>query len=228
MVSRPRVGIGSWDAIPSKQTQVYHDRVTEAGLDPVRLSHTGQTMEECVGLVLTGGVDVDPALYGEEPHRFTQSTILARDTFESALLHEALQRDIPILAICRGFQLLNVYLGGSLLQHIEGWEHAAQRDEARTSSQHTVSLSGQLSETLGASEAVVNSRHHQGLTADRLAASLEPLAFSSDGLVEAARGKEQRWLLGVQWHPERSEPHIPDFDSQNGQLFAAFAKAVAR
>ncbi len=227
MKSRPRIAVSSWDFAGGERSQLYCDRVLDAGLEPVLLGQPGQSLEDCAGLVLIGGVDVDPSLYREEPGPHTQTPDPARDGFESGLLHEAMQRDLPTLAICRGFQLLNVCLGGSLVQHIEGWAHATNRDEDKTSSHHQVKLSGLLAEVLDASEAVVNSRHHQAVTAECLAPGLEPLAASSDGLIEAARDQNHRWLLGVQWHPERTEPHLPDFDTQSLRLFRAFAQAAA-
>ncbi len=225
--SLPRIGVSGWDAIGGERSQLYCDRVVEAGLEPVLLSKPGQSMDECAGLILIGGVDVDPSLYGEERGPHTQEPDPGRDAFESVLLAEAMDRDIPTLAICRGFQILNVRLGGGLLQHVEGWGHATKRDEARSSSDHQVRFSGVLSEILGATESVVNSRHHQGVTNDRLAPGLETLAVSSDGLVEAAREKNQRWLIGVQWHPERSESRLRGFDTQSRRLFESFAQAAA-
>ena len=225
--SRPRIGVSGWDAIGGERSQLYCDSVFATGLDPVLLSKPGQSINNCAGLILIGGVDVDPSLYGEEPGPHTQKPDTARDTFELVLLEEAMERDLPILAICRGFQLLNVRLGGSLLQHIDGWAHATKQDEAKTSSDHQVKFSGILRQILGVTEVVVNSRHHQGLTEDRLAPGLETLAVSSDGLIEAACERNHRWLIGVQWHPERSEPHLPGFDSQSRRLFESFGQAIA-
>ncbi len=226
MAASPAVGVVSWHSEPGKQVNEYHNRVSEAGLEPVAMFETGQTLEGCAGLVLTGGVDIEPSLYGEPMHPRTKDCDPERDAFESALLREALERDLPVLAICRGHQLLNVVLGGSLLQHIEDWSHAAQQDEARTSAEHEVSVCGALCDLYGTERLLVNSRHHQAVTPERLAPGLETLAMSADGYVEGARLPQQRWVFGVQWHPERLEPQIGGFAPQSALLFHAFADAI--
>ena len=119
------------------------------------------------------------------------------------LLDAALERDLPVLAICRGHQLLNVALGGSLLQHIEDDAHRWLDDGE--SSYHDISVDpGRVAGVYGSSMRV-NSRHHQGITNDRLAAGLKPVASSHEGYLEAMEGEEHRWVVGVQWHPERPE-----------------------
>ena len=210
----------------------YLARVRDAGLEPVTLNMPGQSLEGCAGLVLTGGVDIDPARYGEERHPRTQVPDPNRDDVEFALLREAMERDLPVLAICRGMQVANVVMGGSLLQHIEDWAHVPLKDapdyDDRTSARHEVAVSGLLEELFGAGRVEVNSRHHQAVTPDRLAPGLEVLAKTDDGYVEGAIDPSRRWFLCVQWHPEREDTFIPGFDEQSKKLFAAFADAVSR
>lgn len=219
----PRVGVTTGD---EELIQRYLNRVRGAGLDPVVLSQPGQSLDDCAGLVLTGGVDVDPSYYHEERHPRTQEADPVRDEVEFALLREALDRDLPILAICRGHQVLNILLGGSLLQHIEDWSHSPLRDEKRTSARHEVTASGMLADLFGADRVEVNSRHHQAVTPDRLAPGLQVVSMSDDGYVEGMIDPSRRWLVSVQWHPEREDAFIPGFDEQSKKLFAAFAAAV--
>jgi gamma-glutamyl-gamma-aminobutyrate hydrolase PuuD len=222
-----RVGVTTGE---EERIRAYMDRVREAGLEPVVVNKPGQTIDGLAGLVLTGGVDVSPSLYGEEPHSRTQEPDPLRDDVEFSVLRQALEADLPVLAICRGIQVLNVTLGGTLLQHIEDWSHVPLRDHAeydkRTSAQHGVKLGGYLVEIYGADELQVNSRHHQAVTPDRLAPGLEVTAVTDDGLVEGVIDPSKRWVVGVQWHPERLEPHLTGFAEQSRNLFAAFAAAV--
>jgi putative glutamine amidotransferase len=215
---------------PEERIERYQARVREAGLEPVTLNKPGQTLEGCAGLVLTGGVDVDPALYREARHARTQEPSPTRDEVEFALVREALARDLPVFAICRGLQVVNVALGGSLLQHIEDWSHVPLQDapgyDNRTSARHEVKLAGVLHDLLGSERVEVNSRHHQAVTPDRLAHGLEVTALSDDGYVEGFVDPSKRWLVAVQWHPEREDASIPGFDAGSRKLFAAFAAAV--
>ncbi len=218
-----RVGVTTGE---EERIERYLGRVRDAGLEPITLNKPGQTLEGCAGLVLTGGVDVDPAYFHEERHPRTQEADPVRDEVEFSLLREAIARDLPILAICRGLQVVNVALGGSLLQHIEDWSHYPLRDELRTSARHFVSVSGALAELFGGDRVEVNSRHHQAVTPERLAAGLEVVSMSDDGYVEGFVDPSKRWLVAVQWHPEREDAFIPGFDSQSRKLFDAFAQAV--
>jgi gamma-glutamyl-gamma-aminobutyrate hydrolase PuuD len=182
----------------------------------------GTKLPQLDGLVLTGGVDVDAHLYGEPRDRRAMRHNKARDAHELRLFSQALERDLPVLAICRSHHLLNVAMGGSLLQHIEGDGHRADVDGR--SRWHTVSLDaggGRLSEAYKSGHDLrVNSRHHQAVTAERLAPGLTPLAYSPDGLVEAMQSRAHRWVVGVQWHPER-----PEMRPAAEPLFAAFVSA---
>lgn len=223
-----RVAIPRWHEVQIEWIHNYHDRLHDIGVETVDICETTQGLQGCEGLLLTGGVDVGPSLYGEFPHLMTQAPAPERDALELALLREALAQDLPVLAICRGHQLLNVSLGGSLLQHIEGPGHAIEA--GNVSSWHEVSVEPgtRLHEALGARRAMVNSRHHQAVTPDRLAPRLRITATSNDGLVEAVEGTAQRWLVGVQWHPERLEDAAPEFIADSSRLFQAFRVALGK
>jgi putative glutamine amidotransferase len=130
----------------------------------------------------------------------------ARDGFELPIGRAALDAGVPVLGICRGLQALNVMYGGRLRQHFEG--HRVADDSAAPSGQHDVQVApgSRLAEVLGGGAVAVNSRHHQGLTQAELAPGLRATALAPDGVVEAlepAEPGEERWVLGVQWHPER-------------------------
>ena len=218
---RPQVGVPRWKALPFGRTADYLDSVRAAGGRPM-LIERGAELPQLDGLLLTGGVDVGANLYGEHRNRHAMRPNKARDAHELLLINQALERDLPVLAICRSHQLLNVAMGGSLLQHIEGDGHRA--DGEGRSRWHTVSLAaggGILGDVYGdGKDLKVNSRHHQAVTAEHLAAALTPLAYSPDGLVEAVQSRAHRWVVGVQWHPERPEMH-----PASAPLFAAFVAA---
>jgi putative glutamine amidotransferase len=221
-----RVAIPRWPEVQPEWIHHYHDRLHEIGVETVDVSDADDGLQGCDGLLLTGGVDVDPSLYGEFPHMMTQAAVPGRDELEMTLLREAMARDLPVLAICRGVQLLNVCMGGSLLQHIDDQSHVA--DERNASSWHgvTVERGSRLYDVLGAERSIVNSRHHQAVTPDRLAPGLRITAMSDDGLVEAVEGTAQHWLVGVQWHPERLEEEAPTFVFDSKRLFEAYALAL--
>ena len=217
MSYRPRVAITSWEDVPGERLAEYHHRVMEAGGEPLDLcidfvvqrdTCSIDTFAGATGLILTGGVDIDPALYGETPHTRVKYIDRTRDEFELVLLRQALVYDIPILAICRGHQLLNVAFGGRLLQHIDGNGHRAHfHTQGIPSRWHDVTIceGTRLHGALGIAATHVNSRHHQAVTPERLAPRLQAVAFSSDGLVEGVESTAHRWVIGVQWHPERHE-----------------------
>jgi putative glutamine amidotransferase len=158
------------------------------------------------GLLLTGGADVDPGTYGETPHPSVTGTSPMRDMAERALIERAMARELPILAICRGMQMLNVALGGSLIQDVPtqvagALEHSQTPDHARGEPTHTVAIEAgsRLATIVGRDELVVNSMHHQAL--GRMGAGLAATAWAGDGVIEAAELPGRR-VLAVQWHPE--------------------------
>ncbi|MFP5298533.1 MAG: gamma-glutamyl-gamma-aminobutyrate hydrolase family protein, partial [Actinomycetota bacterium] len=136
------------------------------------------------------------------------------------------KRDLPVLAICRGFQLLNVGLGGTLDQNLgdEGERMDHDRDMPRAEPVHNVKIEEgcYLAEILGGTHVPVNSHHHQGL--DRLAAELRPVAWATDGILEAVISTEHTWVVGVQWHPEVMAP----LDQRQMRLFEEFIAATER
>src|SRR5262249_34364946 len=149
-----------------------------------------------------------------------ENVIPERDETELAAARRALDADVPILGVCRGFQLLNVALGGSLAMHIAG--HQARGDDVIA---HTLSVrSGtKLAAATAAGAMRVNSRHHQAITDDRLAPGLRATAHH-DGLVEAFESDGHRWVVGVQWHPERTS----EVDAAAARIFAAFVAEASR
>jgi putative glutamine amidotransferase len=229
--TRPRIGVTRWEDVPGETIEAYWARVREAGGEPVDLDGPQTNIDALHGLILTGGLDVAPERYGQTPHAKVKRTDPARDGFEAALLADALARDLPVLAICRGHQLLNVALGGRLLQHIEGDGHRADyKSEGFPSRWHTVRVApgSRLRALLGADELEVNSRHHQAVLPETLAPGLMPVATSPDGIVEAVESGAHRWLVGVQWHPERLEEEHTRFAPQSRRLFEALVREARK
>jgi putative glutamine amidotransferase len=203
--------------------RVYLDAVLRAGGEPLTLSPRELRHDEAVdllsrfgALVLMGGSDVDPHLYGQHRQPHVYGVNHEQDHFEIALVHAAIEMKLPTLAICRGIQIVNVALGGTLIQHIGDIpgviQHAPEKfPSGQDYVLHDVDVlpRTRLSKALGATKVRVASFHHQGL--DRVASELKVVATSSDGLVEGLehRGAGQ-WVLGVQWHPEdtaSTDPH---------------------
>ena len=228
---RPRVLVTRAEEVPGESWDDYADCLEAAGADCEAIDldewQRGTGVESYDGLIITGGIDIDPACYGESPSSYVTDTNAARDEFESALLQDALERDLPVLGICRGHQLFNVVHGGGLLQHIAEREpHRARsgEDGAIDSGWHDVTLAegSLLASLFGRRSLRVNSRHHQAVTLDRLAPGLRVAATTPDGVVEALERPDRRWVVSVQWHPERKE----DTASQR-PLFEAFVEACA-
>jgi len=184
-------------------------------------------LDSVAGLVLTGGEDVDPARYGEQRHEKVRSVNAARDATEAALIEEARARGKPVLAICRGIQILNVALGGTLVQDIpsECRTNIDHDDEgARTSRTHDVDIEpGSLIAKSGGAEHVsVNSFHHQSVK--RVADGMRVTARSPDGVIEGIESTDDDWwAMGVQWHPEEMTDSAEPWDRG---LFKAFAKQL--
>ncbi len=229
--ARPRIGVTRWEDVLGERIEDYWERVREAGGEPIDLHGPSAEAVPLDGLILTGGFDVVPARYGDEPNPKVRFTDAARDGFELALLADALASDLPVLAICRGHQVLNVGLGGRLLQHIEGRAHPADyRSDGYPSRWHSVRLApgSRVRAAFGADEIEVNSRHHQGVLPDTLAPGLEIAATSPDGIIEGMESASHRWVVGVQWHPEREEGGHPQFLPDSRRLFAAFVEQTER
>lgn len=195
----------------------YEARLRDAGASAIAVGPRDPIPESFDALCLSGGPDVWWRLYGE-PRRGSLEPDVERDYLEiEQLLPRAFALQVPVLAICRGLQVLNVYLGGTLTQDI-GEDHRATHDDVKP---HPVRVDpgSRLGAACGVSF-TVNSRHHQVL--DRLASALEPTAWS-DPYIEAAEIPGDHWVVGVQWHPER----VQDSIANNGVgIFEAFVKAT--
>jgi putative glutamine amidotransferase len=174
--------------------------------------------ERLDAVFLTGGVDVDPASYGEERHEMCDRSDPARDWAEIHLIRWALAEHKPILGVCRGIQIINVACGGSLYQHVPAqYPDAIKHDYFPTVTEYTrdylahpvrLDAGSRLGRLLGSPEVAVNSMHHQGIK--RLADGLRPCAFAPDGLIEGVESPNGTYLVGVQWHPEElAEAHAP-------------------
>jgi putative glutamine amidotransferase len=178
------------------------------------------------GLVLTGGEDLDPSLYGDAPHPALGPVNCARDVTELALLAGARERSLPTLAICRGIQVVNVGLGGTLIQDLPSQRKdvaAHELDDERRMRVHDVNVepSSRLAEIVGAESVGVNSIHHQAV--DRLGDAIRVSARADDGVIEGVESDDPRWwMVGVQWHPEELTTTPEPWDRR---LFAAFADA---
>lgn len=181
------------------------------------------------GVLLTGGHDVDPALYAETRHPATQDAEPGRDGLELALAQQALAADLPLFAICRGIQVLNVAAGGSLIQDIPteiGRMVPHDVREPRNHEAHPVRVKPgtRLAEALGSElnehgETMVNSRHHQAIA--QVAPGLDVTAVAPDGLPEAVEKEDRRFCVGVQWHPENFHE-----SGRFSGLFEAFVRSA--
>ena len=197
----PVIGV-AWpkaDYIASLEKAGARVRVLDAGKDPLP-----SALDECDGVLLTGGVDVDPKEYGEAPHP-TVELDAARDAYELKLARLAIDRDMPLLAICRGSQVLNVAAGGSLIQDLPSQHPGAighSITESKDAIAHDVAVQPGtcLSVLLGSPTIAVNSRHHQAVK--DAAPGFVVSAVSPDGVVEAIEKKNAAFCVGVQWHPE--------------------------
>ncbi len=188
---------------------------------PCDVGGTVQWADEA-GLVLLGGTDVNPALYGEERHEKTEEPDDRRDEVELRLIGEAISRGLPILAICRGLQILNVYYGGTLVQHLAKPEAHVMKTTDKGLPAHEVLIDGAslLGEIAGVKKWQVNSRHHQAAALP--GKGLKIVASAADGTIEGLERTDQRFVLGVQWHPEDQIAAWPE----QLKLFSCFAQAL--
>ncbi len=200
--------VGVTFRVPEK-ADPYLKALRELGIDYRELTpETPRTIDGLAGLLVTGGgADIDPSLYGQEPHPETDGPPdRERDLMELALTRAALEADLPLLAICRGMQLLNVVHGGDLNQHIpEATLHRVKPPPGhRHEIVHTIRVEPgtRLAEILGATEHPVNSRHHQAVA--HVGQHLKISARAPDGVIEAIERSNRRFVLGCQWHPEES------------------------
>lgn len=197
----------------------------EVGLDPVSVKATGTvSLGDAAGLLLTGGTDINPNRYGKSPHPKTEKDVDdKRDALELDLIRQALEKDLPVLAICRGLQILNVYHGGTLIQHLPSVARHEVRGPNPANSVHEVTIEPDslLARIAGANSWRVNSRHHQAV--DEVGSNLQISARDSeDGTVEGLERPGRSFVVAVQWHPEDQFIQHPE----QLKLFQSFADAV--
>ncbi|MGE5506524.1 MAG: gamma-glutamyl-gamma-aminobutyrate hydrolase family protein [Actinomycetota bacterium] len=234
-MSRPVIGItldseapGGYSPMPwYALRRNYAEAVAAAGGVPVLLPHHPELADEYLsrvnGLVIPGGAfDIDPALFGAGSRHASVTVKAGRTEFELALLTGALARDLPVLGICGGEQLINVALGGSLVQHIpDAVPHCLAHEQPNPRDQpgHGVELVAgtRLAAIAGVARTQVNSTHHQAV--DRLGAGVVVNALAPDGVVEGIEAPARRFCIGVQWHPEY---HVSEADAR---LFRALTEA---
>lgn len=196
---------------------------------PISLEEATLRLQAFDGLLLMGGGDVDPALYGEAPHEQVSEVHPERDTFELNLARAAAEIGLPTLAICRGMQAINVALGGTLIQHITREPHTAAETDPYVDHgggddyvPHPVNVAegSKVKEATNGSIVACSSHHHQAIA--KIAPGFRPTAWSEDGIVEAIE-RESAWMVGVQWHPEVTAGEDP---AQQG-LFDLFVRRAA-
>lgn len=234
-MTRPTIGITIGYSTQNREFFTLRDdylrAVEKAGglplvLAPGRPEDAPELLARLDGLLLTGGADVDPGLYGEEPHETVTRVIPERDAFEIALCREAMRKDQALLAICRGHQVLNVATGGTLIQDIPSQVEGARDhdpDTERWRTAHPVRIlpRTRLREILGTETIEVNSFHHQAVR--ELGQGLVVSATSTaDGVIEGIEAPGRRLAVGVQWHPEAFWDRPHDFQP----LFEALVKAA--
>jgi putative glutamine amidotransferase len=239
MVASPLIGVSTSITVATHPERAYVNStylhaVQQAGGVPVALppqlsaASLGRLVRGLDGLLLTGGGDLDPALFGEPRHATVYDVAPSRDAVECAAVRLALERHLPILAICRGMQVLNVALGGSLYQDVTSdpgtqIRHSQEAPRDQPSHKVTVAPQSRLAGTLGEDEIEVNSMHHQAVKA--LGAGLSAVAWAPDHLVEGIELHDApQPVLGVQWHPEELVGH----SEPARRLFAALVSSARR
>jgi putative glutamine amidotransferase len=236
-VARPTIGVAThrlepgrvtgWDTGAYAVPDSYLDALRRAGARAILLPGPDaiDLLDRVDGLLLTGGGDVEPSRYGADPHPAVYGLDPERDEFELELVQVVDRERTPTLAICRGAQVVNVALGGTLHQHLPDHEHVGAHGTPKAGGGRLhdvkVSESSRLFSASGASVMSCSSSHHQGI--DRLGEGLVPVAWTGDGLTEAVE-RPEGWLLAVQWHPEATA----DSDPAQQALFDALAEQAAR
>lgn len=239
-MTAPRIGVSGvvrrWqDADRAGVNAAYLHSIVQAGGVPLVLSQIAgaanapRALDGCEALLLTGGEDVDPARYGVPPSRALGQVDPARDGFELALFDAARTRGLPVLGICRGIQVINVALGGTLWQDLPSERPGPVRHDpggARDARTHPVRLApgSRAAQALGTTALIPNSFHHQAIR--ELAPGLVASGWTDDGLIEAVETDDASgWLLAVQWHPE--EMHADARAPERGLFAALVAAAIA-
>lgn len=221
------VVMGLWNRPGSMVPRVYSDCLISAGAAVITLPPQPPTPETIArvldsvdGLVLTGGKDVDATLYGQEPHPENDAPRPDRDAWEIALVRAAIERDLPFLGICRGLQVLNVALGGTLIQHLPdviGSNRYSYGNAEFADNPVTTVPGTRIAEILG-DGLTAKSYHHQAI--DRVADGLTVSAHGDDGVIQAVDIDAMTFGIAVQWHPEESPDDL--------RLFAALVAAASR
>ncbi len=209
--SRIPVALPFGVSTPEEKRVWYREALLISGIQPLE---GARSLDGAAGLCLAGGADVEPSLYGEPRDPKTEEPDTERDRIECALVREAINRDLPVFAICRGLQLLNAALGGKLTQHLEGHNQRKLRDAHDV----TIAAGSRLASILGEGSYAVNSRHHQ--CASIPAPGLAVTALAPDGVIEALELPGKRFVLAVQWHPEAR------MDGPDAKLLQAFHAAL--
>jgi putative glutamine amidotransferase len=207
-----------------KKLKPYEEALRAAGLDPLPVYTDGPiSLNGVAGLLLMGGTDLNPQLYGQERQPETEQPDEERDRIELETIHEALEKDLPILAICRGLQILNVYHGGTLIQHLPSAARHDSENPNTAAPAHEVTIEPDtlLAKIAGARTWRVNSRHHQA--ADKVGAGLQVSARDADdNTIEGLERHDKRFVVAVQWHPEDQLREHPE----QLKLFERFADAL--
>jgi len=202
----------------------YEEAARAGGLEPVSaFVLKPPSLDGMAGLLLIGGTDVNPKLYGASPEPEVDEPDDERDAVEWRLIDEALERDLPVFAICRGLQMLNVHHGGSLRQHLGSPKHDPEfEDKSTVAHEVTVDPESHLAEITGCTRMRVNSRHHQAV--DRIGEGLRVSARDTeDDTVEGLEQPNRRFVVAVQWHPEDQVFTEP----AQRKLFERFARACS-
>jgi putative glutamine amidotransferase len=244
MAARPRIGITGAERTASERAalEAYAEAVEAAGGEAVRLlpgEAPDGALERLDGLVLSGGADIDPAAYGEPVREGMDVEIdRERDALELPLARAAVERDLPVLGICRGVQVLNVALGGTLYQDVDvertgrqAWSHQQRRSHPGApldAAIHPVAIEpgSRLREIAGADRLGVNTFHHQAIRdpAPGLVVAARAVEPGGAGVIEAVELPGRRFVLGVQWHPERMWKR----EAACARLFGALVRAASR
>jgi putative glutamine amidotransferase len=239
MTSTPLIGlvadqktvtVGPWvDVLNDAISHSYVSAIEQGGGSPLMIpsvqanvDNVDRILDALDGLLLPGGSDMDSALYGQVAHPQNDTPLRIRDDLEIALTRRAVARGIPVYGVCRGMQIINVALGGTIEQHLaDRLEMTPHRDVVGAYTRHAVTpvVGSSLAELLGAHTFEIVSHHHQAV--GNLAPGLAPTAYAPDGVVEAVEGTGDNFLVGVQWHPEQ------DLADGGLLLFHDFVRAAA-
>ena len=230
VADRKDVTTGPWIDVPNDAiNHSYVTAISAAGGSPVlipstdvNLANVDRLLDAIDGLLLPGGADLDPELYGQLPHAENDPPLRIRDDLEIALTRRAVELGVPVYGVCRGMQVLNVALGGTLEQHLDDrLDMTPHRNVVGTFTSHLVQpVAGtRLARAVGTKELTITSHHHQAV--QHLGRGLIPSAAAPDGVIEAVEVAGSQFVLGVQWHPEENLP------GGGSALFEAFIRAAA-